>query len=856
MFRLGFKIFGCLVVLCAAAACGEGQDAPAIPEKLKAWKSAAYTRRYFIKVDAPGEAGNVGLHGEGAQATVLLPLKVHTENGLRRPEHIALFSEDGTLQRAFLRIVRGGSECEVTFATFPGQRRFCLYTTAMGLQPPDQISPVTPRPAAADGKRAGDLQVRIRGASAPPDFVYAPDKPLTLARFIAMEQAAAAAPLQPGKIQASGEPRPDVQTNIDDPECPFFGIQYSIFDKINLVVNPPNYCALYEGFLRAPVAGEYKFAVDTPGVAHLVINGVPVIAADAPDEQRKPFAQQKSVKLEEGVHRVVLHFAEAHPEQGKTNADTRRFGVRLHWQPPFANGLMCIPPRAFIEDLPAVIEAAEKAPGGATPFVHVEVLGHVRAGAHEGDTAAREFVLAAMRATQITAGQRITVKGPGFEAAGEAGQKKFVAWVPAGPQLEIAVSGAEARAFSWPTLKTGVKEYIEREVMDLEAELLIKSAPVFLYPNESGHIHAEAVLAPKPVIIHKTRFDTKFVLEPQRNTENIPGWEMLPPLPRPMGEFVLIAEIGSGSPMKFDVTPDVSGRKKQLVSFDGAKLEKEALDKTVPMRFRMMVDGIECQEERFRLLDARAKSYPGKLAVENGELAFRAVNPLAAADKPSESPAERMVMLVPHVDEASLRIMAPLNVLNSSKKGSEALFIGDPLVEGVEAKPDEAVGLVALLKKEKPELAWKSISIAGPHRVRPVLRMIAELEALTAGGNSLPRVAVVNLGGGDVARQTQLHTFERALDTLLTRLRAGGVSKILLVGPIPEPWREQQCEPYQERVESLITQHGIEGVDIFHQWTRESNWPRRFSDGDGAANAVPNNEALQEIAKMIADRVK
>lgn len=841
-----------------------GQEAPpSIPEALKPWKSAAYTQRYFIKVDAPGEAGNVGLHGEGALAMLHLPLQVITENGSRRPEPIALISEDGGVQRANVRIIRGGSECEISFATFPGQRRFCLYTTAAGPKPPDVISPVQPRPPVGDARRSPGLQVKLRGVSAPPDFVYSAASPLTLERFLAMEQATAGTPLQPGKLLATGEPRPDVQPNIDDPECPFFGIQPSIFDKIEAVYNPLNYCALYQGFLRCPISGDYKFAIDTPGVAHLVIDGVPVISAPAPDENRKPFELQKAVKLDEGVHRVVLHYAEAHPEAGKSNADTRRFGVRLHWQPPGMGGLMCIPPLAFVEDLPAVIEGFERAPGTAQAFVHVEVLGHVRAGAHEGDNNARDYILAAARATAVNPGDRVVVRAPGFEAAGEPGKKRFVGWVPAGETLEFSISGAESseRKFSWPSLKTGVKEVMDREVMDFEAELLIKSAPSFLYHNESGHIHTEAVLSPKPVIIHKTRFDTKYVLEPKANKENIPGWEMLPPLPRPMGEFSLVSQVGSAAPAKFNVTPDATGRKKQLISFDVSSVVKEALDKPVPLKLTLMIDGVECQSQQFRMLDARAKNFPGRLAVEGGELVFHSINPLAATDekgRPIETAAERMIMLVPHVDESAHRILKPFDFFAPGKKSNDVLFLGDPLVEGITEKPGELTGLAARLKEQVPSLNWQAIDIAGPHRTRPIFRMIAELETLTSKSpEGLPGRAVINLGGGDVARQTQLHTFERALDTLLTRLRAGGVQKVLVVGPIPEPWREHQCEPYQERVKSLVNQHNVDELDLFHMWTKESNWVRRFSNGnDPVAGPGPNSETLDELAKLIADRIK
>jgi len=130
--------------------------------------------------------------------------------------------------------------------------------------------------------------------------------------------------------------------------------------------------------------------------------------------------------------------------------------------------------------------------------------------------------------------------------------------------------------------------------------------------------------------------------------------------------------------------------------------------------------------------------------------------------------------------------------------------------------------------------------------------------AVRSPGGKLPALAIVSLGGGDVARQTPIHTFERALDTLLDRLRVGGVKKILFVGVLPEPSREKQCEPYQERVLEVQRQHHVDGVDIFNTWTKESDWARRFCL-DGAEKAplygpVPNSAALDEIVQMIKRR--
>ncbi|HLX64321.1 MAG TPA: GDSL-type esterase/lipase family protein [Planctomycetota bacterium] len=843
-------------------ACAMGTEEPcAVPAKLKAWRCAEYTQRYFIRVEAPGEAGSAGLvDTENTFANVALPLKMIGEGAAARPERVALFDEDGNLVPIYMHKAPGGSESEVVFPTYPGHRRFCLY--AGSTKPPAEVSALSLRPVA--------IQVHLRGVTATPDFVHkggTPPQvaPLTLQRFLNMEQQTAGAPLPPGK---NVQQRPDLQPNIDDAECPFFWIDYDIFDRTNHIYNPPMYAALYEGFLRCPVSGKYKFAIDTPGAVHLVIDGVPVISADMPDDNREPFKLNNTVELSEGLHRVVVHYAEANADATKTNADDRRFGLRLHWQPPFARTLLCIPPLAFVNYLPGVVAGFENGPEKCAPFIHIETLGHVRAGAQLGDGAAREYVLACARMSVPPGSARLRASASEMTPVlSDPGQRSLCVWVPAGEPVEFRFEGldAPARVVTWPTLKTGTKELMEREVMDMEAELLVKSAPEFLYPNETGHIHLETMLSPKPAIIHKTRFDAvDFV-----------GHELLPPLPRPMGEYNLFFEQDGIEQGVFSATPEEGGRKKLRASFNATL---DSVSASSQLSLRLVVGGVECQREKFRMVNANAPAWPGKLELEGGELMFApaakgargqgsGVRGKESGVRGQEGAAakaalERVVILVPHEDEAAHRHLGVWDELaRASVSSSEALFIGDPLVEGAPSTPGTPApgGLSALLAKNRAAMKWTVIDVEGPHRYRPVLRMLADLDELTASNpnKKLPKVAVVNLGIGDVARQTPLHTFERALDTLVARLTAGGVEKIVLVGVIPEPWREKQCEPYQERVANVVRSRNVSGIDVFDLWTKESDWTRRFATdkSNTVAGPLPNAAALDEVLRMILQRL-
>src|SRR4029079_6262137 len=117
-----------------------------------------------------------------------------------------------------------------------------------------------------------------------------------------------------------------------------------------------------------------------------------VVSAPAPDPLRAPFALQGSAQLTEGVHRVTVYYAEANTELNKiearsiaTKVELSRFGLRLHWRPPFASALVCVPPQAFCKFLPAVVTRAESGENIAASFIHVENLGPIRIAAHKAD---------------------------------------------------------------------------------------------------------------------------------------------------------------------------------------------------------------------------------------------------------------------------------------------------------------------------------------------------------------------------------------------------------------------------------------------------------------------------------------
>ncbi len=730
------------------------------------------------------------------------------------------------------------------FRTQPGQRRFCLYIGAeKGKAQSSSATDFIP----------ADIAVEMRARSAPVDFVATKDKPLTLQRFQTLEENFADVL---GTRQVG---------NIDCPGNPFLNVTVDALGHVQKVENPARYVSLYEGFLRAPVAGDYAFALDTPGVGHLVIDGVSIVSAPMPDAARKPFDLKKSVALTEGLHRIVVHYAESNPG-GKTNADIAQFGLRLHWQPPWSNALMCVPPQAFAHFMPANIVRHEATGGVAAPFIQIELLGRALCAAHLGPLGSSEKAL--IVASSIDGPPAASIQFSESAQLQAASAKVMAAWVPIEKDISIAFAGAAGKNSARTVHVLASKE--QHASVDLQGELEIKSAPDFLYVDdadhrrdETAHIHLDLGLSPPPAIILKERLEMN----------------LLPPAARPMGEFRLSWQgTSTGDDMKADAPPSLAlkqieatpiegGHRRQRASFTAQELEPLARDGSGQLIFTLEVGGVRCETITLRLLNAQGP-WSAIVIAGPGALYFDPAKKESVVSAPKSAPEadgtaafwkyERVMMLVPRQQEAEHRSLAPLKALSGAGVKT-ALFLGDPLVENIApAQAKTPFGIAQPLSSNTPKTTWDYCYIPGPHRYLPIFRFLTAMETQT-----IPETVVISLGQGDAARQTPLYTFERALDALLTRLKSKGAQKIIVVGIVPEVGREANSEPYQQRVLDILRQHHVESVDVFHAWTSESNWSRRFAapkeSGDSAESSVftplPNADALTEIAKMIQEKL-
>ena len=813
-------------------ACGLRAEEHRLPGTLVQWRDPAYTQRYYLRVDPPGEAGAVDLQREPMAASIVLPLKLIGDPP--KPETLLLVGEDGVVQPLLARPAPGGKEVELAFATHPGLRRYCLYAGA----PPGAATTASPADFHCDA-----LSVVYRGRSISPELSYTPARPLTLDRFREIEAGM-------GNLLGIG-----YAANIDAPENPFFSIKTDTFGHVQRIQNPIRYACLYEAFLRTPVKGRYQFALDTPGMAQMLIDGLPVLGADKPGLERGPFALNNAVELSAGLHRITLYYAEAGQALNRTNMDQRLFGLRLHWQPPGAAGWMCIPAQAFPRALPAEVAGFEKSQA-ACPCIHLETLGDVRVDAQYGPRWAREYAQVFAKLVGAPAGSRLRVSAPGLDVFSDPSAAHLLQWVPADTDVTVSALSPDGkvvldrRDVRFPSSKEGA-----RDVLDLEADLSLKAAPDFLYSDETGQIHLETLLDPAPVIVPKERMEGKF----------------FPPPPHPLGQFWLTWAEGSKllAPVQ-EATPLEGGRRKLRVPVELDRFDPKALQAgTLELSLRLKLADVPVEDVRFRVLDAQAPTWPGRLEAGAAGLFFEPSAETASTalpDKTESDPellerngAEHAILVTTRENERGYRAFAPLKLVADRTDFKTALFLGDPLVENV-SSGSAPCGLPERLAKAFGGMQWSNVLVAGPHRYLPVYRLLSRLDAFArAHSQKLPELVVVSLGGGDVARQTPLYSFERALDVLIDRLRVGGAKRVFFAGVLPEPSRERQCAIYQERVSDVLRQHHVDGLDLCTRWIAEPNWARRYAlDGGGSAPLYgpdPNGAALDEIARLIQDEL-
>jgi hypothetical protein len=844
-FRLGGMIFMIVFVARFSAA-----------EDAAVWSGAEYPQRYVLRVAPPPAAGGIGLLpqtvGDGETlAFVRLPLRfASAADGVWQPEALLLTDEKGKKLPLLARADADDVEIVTAFPSAPTRRKFYLYFGAL------EGGARESSPANYQGRA---LAVRVIGRSVSEDLAWRKTNPLTVSRFQAIFP-----PENQVGLFAKAYCVDDSVIPFPDPLLPKVPALQPMPRETNIVWMS-NYAAAYEGLLRTPVGGEYQFALDTPGAAFVLLDGVPVCGSDSPDPERPPLSLAGKIQLTAGIHRVAVFHALGNGVPG----------LRLLWRPPGAAGLLRIPAQSFPRGLPALAEGLEsRSVEGLTSqsFIHAEILGRARSEAHLGPEREREWVLVYLKAVgpQVADGGRLHVAADDGSSPVSVENNEWFGWLPAGKPLSVAWL-ANDQALAKRDLSFIPKAAQERrlgildqdeerrrnadELLDLAARLDLRSAPRFLRPDEAAHFYLETALAPFPV------------LERKHDIERRLWW----PPARPLGEFelrwtlkgaealILSGTHGATPPARWagtkvederSPTTETHEPHRLRLEISGADLARALRAPTARLELELNVGGVPAGRTSVRLLHSQQPWPDGICAGRDGLF-------LRAAD--NREAAENLLVLVPREQEAEYRRHALTRGLTRSGDRARAFFLGDPLCEK-QPSAKTFPGLAGDLAAQTQGVQWSACCLPGPHSGRPIYQFIAALEDWVRKEKveRLPAQVVVSLGSGDALWRTPAHDFDRGFDVLTHRLRMRGVRDIFIVGVVPLPGEMAAAKRMQAVVGEALRRHHLSGLDVAALWFEENNWERRFAAPGTTAETVlgptPNSMTRKELARLTIER--
>ncbi|WP_245603076.1 DUF6701 domain-containing protein [Shewanella fidelis] len=141
----------------------------------------------------------------------------------------------------------------------------------------------------------------------------------------------------------------EFMTLVDDFKKTIYQIGESIEDNLNQKgngINPHSnlardqdlYLGIFEGYIEAPVTGEYTFAIDGDDAIELLIDGEVITGFYGTHATCNCTRYQGTVSLEEGAHRIELRFHEAFGYEA----------FKLYWKTPNTNSFSIVPPQQLL----------------------------------------------------------------------------------------------------------------------------------------------------------------------------------------------------------------------------------------------------------------------------------------------------------------------------------------------------------------------------------------------------------------------------------------------------------------------------------------------------------------------------
>jgi len=355
--------------------------------------------------------------------------------------------------------------------------------------------------------------------------------------------------------------------------------------------------------------------------------------------------------------------------------------------------------------------------------------------------------------------------------------------------------------------RVGPKPHDPLEDEEISFRIEAGAAPSFIYPSEPFEIHLRAVndsTEPVGLEVAESR------LERSAKTPKV----------RRLGRFELPAVGPSAS--------DVIARRMNRIRRRFEPGECERIERLV---YFLGPPGAPAPSLAYELIDSRARTVPD-LRAEAGAFVIAGV-----------------VFVMPYDSESELRRWALFRTVSfGGKDRGEALLYGDPLAspgavegEGLAPRMRDALPGVNLRVAFFPPGAWPVHAAAAGAS--------AELSLKKWG-----RVWI-SLGTLDMRAGTPLREYERGIDLLIDRAWSlAPRSRLVLVGPPPEPGRRDVSGRYAEAARIIAQRHHIEFVDLYELVTSledpDAAYRERGPD-DGVRFPYPLGEAMDDIARAV-----
>ena len=590
-------------------------------------------------------------------------------------------------------------------------------------------------------------------------------------------------------------------------------------DRIVMTRNPfglatgnNRYVTCVDGLIRAEIAGEYKFSVDSGGIGFLIIAGKVVASNTSPtNAPQNQWQTTESVTLKKGYHHFRLLLSEMAAYQG----------ARLGWQPPGKKQMLVVPADAFAQHVTAVPREFSRFDGKEEMYFTIvpSSVGIVLNGGSPPDYHLAHLSSSKVRKMRVnkTVAPVELINPSTFDARGT--------------RYEWKVNGtvkASARRATVP-LDLGRKHTITLEAYRDGRRLARESRRCNRFAQDITHPRwrLETTGAPNIVLVGEQE-NLSFRIRSSMASAMQFDWDYV--LRKPRGGSDIESKSGTVS----TTASSSAAAGEATLSFP---LDTHLYDRDAEIVVILSASGVPLASSLFRVMPVgrdvrRLKPHIGCLVDDNGK---------------------RVIISTHMIDEATFRkwqLIRWAQIKFRSANGS-VFFYGSSM-ENAPCSGEEFVSYVALLQQRFTKAARKLDFLERTNE--SVCGILADVPKFAAALDARdPDTIVISPGPWDAIRGVPVRDFERSLQLMLDMIRAKNTPiRTVLVSPPPLATNVNFSRLYRDAIERLAEQNRVEFVDI-HDLLNTKDYLKYYKSTaeDGIYYTYPNNDGQESIADAI-----